>query len=1174
MVSYGSQALFLADERNNCKALRMMVRINVVALAISLGPWCLAGPHSTGPPSANSPDQTWSTPSVLASGPWLKVAVAADGLYRITADQLRQAGWSPAQINPHHLQLYGYGGGMLPQPLDSTYFTDPPENAIWVAGAEDNRFDEQDEIIFYGQSPGHLRYRPAGSGYALHYEKNLYADSSYYFLTVGEKPGKRVATVPSGSEVGGIITEYSAYAAYENDAFNLRKSDAGSGREWYGESFSEGQTRTIPLGLAGITDGPVRVSVEVLGTLTAASSFMISLNGTALGTLPVAAIATARYAAKGAEARATFDLPTSSIGGAALTVGLAYQGGGTAYLNKIVVEASRPLRYEQPFTFRSLPGADQAQATFRLATAPTDLMVWDVTDPQAPSRSELTFREAEATFTVPSGTLREFAAAARRDLPTATVLGAVTPQNLKDGNVPNLVIVSPPAFRAEAERLAELRRTHDKLRVRVVSLPEIYHEFSSGRQDVSAIRNYLKYLYDTEASQIKYLLLFGKGSYDYRDYRAANTNFVPTYESRNSVHPIFSYSSDDYYGFLEDNEGAWEEDFAGDHTMEIGVGRLPVKSVAEARTVVDKLIHYATSSQTQGNWRNRVVFVADDGDSNKHQRDAEQLASVVDTAYAAFTTSKIYLDAFPQEALPGGEAAPAVNRRIERDLKQGALIMNYTGHGSETRWAQENIFNVNTISQLRNYDQLPFFVTATCEFGRHDDPDRVSGAEQLVLSERGGAIGLVTTARPVYSNTNLLLNRAFYAQVFAPRDGEFLTVGEIFRRTKNNALSGPVNRNFSLLGDPSMRLNYPQDRVVLARPEVRQADGTYVSSDTLAALDEVRLTGQVVRRGSGALLTDFTGSVLVEVLDKATQASTRGSNDASMQFSERSSVLYRGRARVRDGSFVLHLVMPKNIVYQAGTGKISAYAQGGASDAHGADQTFAIGGTSRRISEDTTPPQIRLYMDDTTFVAGGFTGSRTQLVARLSDDHGINIATTSLGQEMVATLTHQETGTTTEWELDEFYVADMDTYRSGSVTYPLDNLADGHYALTLRAGDTYNNFSEAQTTFVVGEEQQLQLRSVYNFPNPFGKETTFVLDHNRPGDDLSVRIDIVDGQGRVAASLAQEYPKSATRLEATWGRGSQSARIGQPGVYVARITVRSLTDQQACRKFHKLIITP
>ncbi len=311
----------------------------------------------------------------------------------------------------------------------------------------------------------------------------------------------------------------------------------------------------------------------------------------------------------------------------------------------------------------------------------------------------------------------------------------------------------------------------------------------------------------------------------------------------------------------------------------------------------------------------------------------------------------------------------------------------------------------------------------------------------------------------------------------------------------------------------------------------------------------------------------------MEVLDKTTLTRTIGSNDVAMQFSERKSVLHRGRAIVRDGSFVLHFVMPKNIVYQAGSGKISAYAQRDQSDAHGATQAFAIGGSSQRIAEDTTPPQIQLFMDDTTFVAGGLTGSRTHLLARLSDEHGISTATASLGQDMVATLTHQTTNTTSEWPLDEFYVADTDTYQSGSVVYPINNLVDGSYTLTLRAGDTYNNFTEAKTTFVVGEEKKLQLLNVYNFPNPFGQSTTFVLDHNRPGDYLFVRIDIVDSQGKVVGSLERAFPVSATRLSAIWQSNAGATQGMRPGIYVARITVRSLSDQLTSQKFHKLIIT-
>ena len=439
---------------------------------------------------------------------------------------------------------------------------------------------------------------------------------------------------------------------------------------------------------------------------------------------------------------------------------------------------------------------------------------------------------------------------------------------------------------------------------------------------------------------------------------------------------------------------------------------------------------------------------------------------------------------------------------------------------------------------------------------------------------RGGAIGLVTTTRPVFSNSNLLLNKAFYQQVFTRENGDPLTIGEIFRRTKNNALNGRVNRNFSLLGDPSMKLAYPRNRVTLGPLGVRQADGTYQVRDTLAALDRVRLTGQIEAGNNQGINLEFNGTITVEVLDKTTTVRTRGSDGGAMQFEERNSVIHRGRAQVREGRFVLDFVMPKNIVYQAGRGKITTYAQSDASDAHGADVSFAIGGSNEQPNTDQTPPEVRLYMDDTTFVSGGLTGSNTVLLAHLADENGISITTTALGQSMTATLVHQESDWARTWPLNEFYETNVDTYQSGTVAYPLTQLEGGHYTLTLKAGDTHNNFTEAQTQFVVGTEE-FQVTHAYNYPNPFERETTFVIDHNRPGDDLSVHIRILDDQGRLVETLQQEFPGSTSRISTQWqGRSTRSDQVLRPGVYLARIMVQSLSDQVGYEKFQKLIISP
>ena len=1123
--------------------------------------------------------------SVLSSGAWYRLAVTEAGLHQVTYAQLQSLGVDVQNIQPNQIRLYGYGGGMLEQSLAAPRYDDLPENAIQIVGGQDGRLDPGDYILFYGQSPHQLGYEShPDDTYALAYQKNLYADTTYYFLTVADGTSKRIMTAENVSQAGSLVDTYDDYAVHEQELENIDKTGTGSGREWYGESLRNGEL-SLPFALSNLADqSSVTVSVRAVGRSTTPGEMQVLLNNQPLGTLPVATVENGRYAAKGNVSEEVFE---GTVAGNAepLTVSLRYQGSGNANLDRVVVEARRQLVYPGITQFRNLASVQQPFSTFTI-TAPQNALIWDVTDPLNPRQQAATYDGTRWQFTTPTqGVLREFALATTDALLTPELLGAVANQNLKGNAVPNMVLVTHPDFQAEAERLAQFRREHDQLSVTVVTPQQIYNEFSSGRQDVSAIRNYLKYLYDQDSTQLKYLLLMGKCSYDYRDYLSNNTNYVPTYQSRNSVHPIFSYSSDDYYGFLEDDEGIWEEIESdrntntvekGDHTLEIGIGRLPVKSAAEARAVVDKLIHYAIDPDTYGPWRDQVVFVADDEDGNLHQRDADKLTRIVDANYPDFNITKIYLDAFLQEKLPSGERSPVVERQIKEALKTGALIVNYSGHGSETRWTDENVFNVSTISQLKNKDKLPFFVTATCEFGRYDDPAQVSGGEQLVLNPEGGAIGLVTTTRPVYAESNLQLNEAFYNAVFVQEAGHFLTLGEIFKKTKNSALRGRINRNFSLLGDPSMTLAYPEDQVVIEAVEVLQADGTYQLSDTLRALDVVKMKGRIAPRADISQINEqFDGIVTVEILDKPTVAATLGSGkEDPMKFSQRNSVIHRGRARVKAGEFTLSFVMPKDIVYQNGAGKFSTYARSKKSDAHGADLSFIIGGSSTRQVEDRQPPKVRLFMDDTTFVNHGLTGQNTLLLAHLYDKHGINVTATHLGHALTATITRHSSDFTQTWMLHEFYQTDVDTYQSGTVAYPVDGLAEGEYDITLQAWDTYNNKSTATLSFSVRDQQSPVVSNFYNYPNPFTQSTHFVIDHNRAGEDLEVLIEVYNEQGALVHVVQEAFPVSASRLGNLYWDGTASGgnRL-RPGLYLARMQLRINNGEVADKKFQKVIIS-
>jgi hypothetical protein len=514
--------------------------------------------------------------------------------------------------------------------------------------------------------------------------------------------------------------------------------------------------------------------------------------------------------------------------------------------------------------------------------------------------------------------------------------------------------------------------------VLVTTPDKIYHEFSSGRQDVTALRDFIKHLYDKSPSQLKSVLMFGKGSYDYKGHLKDNTNFVPTYESRNSLSPLETYSSDDYFGFLESHEGEWPETNALSNDLEIGVGRLPVKSLSEATAVVDKIIDYDNFPRSRGGWRKDIVFVADDGNNTdnfnrEHQRQANTLANEIETLTPSFNTRKVFLGTYTKIVKPNGEIIPAVNEKIQEEFYRGALIINYTGHGSEHVWADEKVLTDTEIKSLEN-ERRPFLVTATCEFGRQDNPYEISTAELSIVKSKGGSIGLVTTARPVFSNNNYFLNQAFYDALFIRENGQYRTLGDVFRDTKNNSDAGVGNRNFSLMADPSMTLALP--RMDVAVTSLKTKDG----SDTLKALSTIVVTG-VVRDQEGDTIKNFNGVLDCILFDKQTDFVTIGKNNPAFSFKQWYNALYRGKATVQEGYFAFEFILPKNIAYEIGEGKMSLYAYDTTSmeDASGARDDFKIGGSQTNPQPDDTPPFIQLFMGDTTFSPGGITTPNTRL---------------------------------------------------------------------------------------------------------------------------------------------------------------------------------------------------
>lgn len=1110
-------------------------------------------------------------PLPLNDGDWYKMEIAQTGMYRIDANFLRQAGINLDGLNPEFIQIYGVQGGMLEQ--NHLYTNSLTSQSTHIVGLEDGRFDDADYILFYAEGPDKWSYDADTRRFA--HEKNLYADVSYYFLRIGQdiyvssSPMYEAPSVENTDFIHNVYDDYFFHEVDENIIVN-------SGREWYGEQFGFLNEQTFNFPIPGlILDAPLTITSAVMARDVVPSSFDVSVAGQPIGTQEVLAVTDQTYDFKGRDQVDIFETRNPvALNGENLDITLRFNAqtsGGNGYLNYLRVQAKRRLALIGAQTsFRVLESANYASNTYVIDNVPENASIWRIGASWANIHHRQSYRreQNQAIFGLNSespGQISEFVVFVPQMLNNPNNITLVSPQNLAGLSTPNLVIVSHPDFLTEAQRLADFRRSHDQLTVEVVTTEQIYNEFSGGRQDVTAIRDFTHWLYRRNPSVLKYLLLFGDASFDYKNRVNNNTNFVPIYESRESLHPIFSYSSDDYFGFLEEGEGTWEESRNGDHSLEIGVGRLPVKNITEARAVVDKLIHYATVPQAFGNWRNTLCFVADDGDSNIHQRDADDLAENIEDNYIDYNSLKFYMDAFPQVPEANGEVAPELKSAITSAVEDGSLIINFTGHGGEIGWTEEKILDIPQIQSWRNLDNMPLFVTATCEFGRYDDPNQVSGAEEVILNPRGGGIALITTTRPVFSSTNFALNRAFYASVFERIDGKLPRLGDIVRITKNNSLNGSVNRNFSLLGDPSMRLAYPEEEAVITA--INNVPVTE-ARDTVSALETVEITGEIQDQ-DGNRKENFSGQVTVNVFDKRQEVQTLGTSARVMAFQDRNAVLFRGLADVKEGRFNLRFVIPKDIDYRLGLGKISLYAKNSEAnaDANGGYKEFFIGTTLADVPADNTPPNLDVFLNDENFQSGDIVQQDALLLAKLSDENGINISEAGIGHEITMRLDGQEVV-----NLNYAYVADPNTFQSGTLRHPLKDLSIGKHQLTLKAWDTHNNSNQKTIEFLVAEDAGIALEEILNFPNPFRDQTKFRLHHNRVSDDLEVLVRIYDYQGNLVHALGQTINNSNSPIELDWnGLDEQGNRIGN-GLYLYEVQIRSLEDQSSIQAVKRLVI--
>ena len=1081
----------------------------------------------------------------------------------------------------------------MPEKNAAFRFDDLNENAISVVGENDGVFDAGDYILFYGQSTDTWK-RVAGSKMQFDHQIHYFSDTSFYFITADLGTGKRITSQSSLSNSPNTTTsKQDYYGFHEQNTTNLVKS----GREFYGEKFDLTTTYSFSFLIpdAAIGDS-VYVNASVLGRSDAAtvgpSSFGVNFNSNSFNfTCPATNVnsylADVGYLgedSKGAILNSTF----LSVSVSKLTAN------ATGWLDNIVYNARRNLIFNQTqFDFRdrkTVVGPNTFAKyilTNNNAISPT---IWDVTNPFDIKEQQYNVSANILDFTATSDSLKQFTIFTPTQAFTPKGYGSIPNQNLHGIQQADFVIVTHPSFLAEAQRIANIHQLYDTLTYAIATTQEVYNEFSSGTPDIGGIRDFVKMLYKrpTDPNEAtKYLLLLGDASYKNKDINlSGNTALIPAYETAISTSYTNSFITDDYFAMMDNNEGDLLS--GGPDLVDIGVGRFPVKNKAEAIAVTNKVENYyklnygfnpnaiesscvtAENDYPQGDWRNWVCFVADDEDSNEHINQANNLANKTYNGNKYYNVDKIFIDAYVQESTPGGSRYPLAVEDLERRIEKGALILNYTGHGGELGLAEERIVDVPQILNWKNKNNMPLFVTATCEFSRFDDPDRTSAGEYCLLNENGGAIGLMTTVRLAFSGLNYILNDKFYNHALSPMpNGKMPHIGDLYRLTKRDLAPGNSQyMNFVILGDPALKLAYPQQRVFTST--INSQAVTTTSIDTLSALSLLSITGYI-GDANGNKLTNFNGIVYPTVFDKAVTVTTVA-NDASsnpLPFLLQKNIIYKGKSEVINGDFTFSFLVPKDISYNYGIGKISYYAHNGVNDANGYYDKIVIGGSNPNAINDNQGPSISLFMNDEKFVSGGVTNENPKVYAKISDISGINTIGAGIGHDIVAIL---DENTKDAIILNDYYVSDLNTYQSGKIRYPLNELPEGNHTLTLKVWDVQNNSSSSYTDFVVANQADLALTHILNYPNPFTTKTKFFIEHNQCCVSLKVLIQIYTITGKVVKSINQTINNEGFRLDGIeWdGKDEFGDKLAR-GVYIYKVSVTDGSKKKA-DKIEKLVI--
>jgi len=1096
--------------------------------------------------------------SALNEGEIYKLTVKETGIYKLDKAFFEDNNINLSSLNPKNIKIYGNGGGTVPELIANHRNEDLYENPIVVVGESDGSFDNSDYVLFYGQGPDVYH----ALDQEMRFDKNIYDESNYYFLKISSGEGKRIQSIHDGAtpDANQSFDHYNKLIRYERDIINLLgafSSTHGTGQRWFGEILTNETTKDFSSffntpAIVPNTDVKIKSVLAARSNREASFSFVLNDNSYNIGTNhvdisdiedPYADLVYYENTVSGLNAINNLRVSFNKEG-----VNIA-----EGWIDFIEVNAVVPNRYSgEAYHFHVETSIDDIASEYNISST-VPLEIWDVTEPYNPKLAPSEFSNNTVSFIGNSDfTMKNyFAFSQGSNNLTPVSAEKIENQNLHQIDDADFVIIYHPIFKDAAQRLKEHRSQNHQISTAIVNVEDVYNEFSSGRCDPVGIRDFARYLRSVN-SEFNYLLLMGDGTYDYKNIRENNLdqNFIPVYETIESINPIEGFPSDDFYALLSDHEG--KSNLRG--ALDIAVGRFPVQTLTEANDIVDKIIHYETSPTTLGDWRLRAGFTADDEDNNLHINQADEIARKVEGNEPVLNQEKVYFDAFQQISTPGGERYPQAETTLKENIFKGQLILNYLGHGGNKGWAQERVLKLNDIEDWNNPDKMPVVITATCSFTSYDDPTIVSAGEEAILKKNSGAIALFTTTRAVYSSQNKRLTEATFDTIFSANNGVNLRLGEILRRAKNSVDTVNANsRKFALMGDPTMRLAFPQNNITIDK--INGKDLSEAAQDTFGALTKIEIKGRVNDYANNPM-TDFNGRLDLTLFDKHTNISTLANDEGNSSvkvFKLRNNILYKGSATVENGEYAIDFYLPQDIDFSIGTGKISMYATDEVSvDAAGYYDDIIIGGSNQVVLENDAPPSVQLFMNTLNFKDGGLTNDSPILLAQIEDDYGINLSGTSIGHDITAIMDGKTKNTIV---LNNFFEPETNNFTKGLVRFPLDDLSPGLHTIEVKAWDIANNSATNSITFRVVDKSEGEIK-VQAIPNPSVDVPIFAIEHDLSGQDIDIDLQIFSITGK----LVQEY--SDTKYSSGFRENIEIGTNLAPGIYLFKAILRSLDGNE------------